>query len=252
MVCLLTFLLLDQLVVEVLEVLKESDDTSLIIFITFILEAVVVNFKNFKIVAEPVEVQHSGIELLDLIASNRQHIQILESVETFKNRDAVLEEGEVLQKAQFFKPLYLFDHVEAEVQPFELCEALQTLDSRDDVVIKLELDEISHPNQVVNLDNVYKKFENGYQKYECNLLLKDKERCVSSQIILSSSSKIEFERLYSTMYSYMRASLITVGRTVSRFFSIFCFFLSWSWMCGRIDLCATAIVKDVYLNLYYK
>ena len=201
MVCLLTFFLLDQLVVEVLEVLKESDDTSLIIFITLILEAVIVNLKNFKIVSEPVEVQHSSIELLDLIAANRQDIQILEIVETFKNRDAVLEKGKVLQKAQFFKSLNLLDHVEAEVQPFELREALQALDPRDDVVIKLKLDEISHSHQVVNLDNVYKKFENGYQKYENYLLLKDKERCVSSQIILSSSSKIEFERLYSTMYS---------------------------------------------------
>ena len=147
------------------------------------------------------EVQYSSIELLDLIAANWQDIQILEIVETFKNRDAVLEKGKVLQKAQFFKSLNLLDHVEAEVQPFELREALQALDPRDDVVIKLELDEISHPHQVVNLDNVYKKFENGYQKYENYLLLKDKERCVSSQIILSSSSKIEFERLYSTMYS---------------------------------------------------
>ena len=162
MVCLLTFLLLDKLVVEVLEVLKESDDTSLIIFITLILEAVVVNLKNFKIVSESVKVQHSRIELLDLIASNRQHIQILESVKTFKNRDAVLKERQVLQKAQFFKSLNLLDHVKAEVQPFELRKALQALDPRDDVVIKLEFDEISHTHQVVNFDNVYKKFKNGY------------------------------------------------------------------------------------------
>ena len=99
---------------------------------------------------------------MDLIASNRQHIQILESVEAFKNRDAVLKERQVLQKAQFFKSLNLLNHVKAEVQPFELRKALQALDPRDDVVIKLEFDEISHTHQVVNLDNVYKKFKNGY------------------------------------------------------------------------------------------
>lgn len=63
--------------------------------------------------------------------------------------------------AKSLETLNLLDQVEAEVEPPKLGQALEALDSRDNVVVELELDKSLDADKVVDFDDVYPKSKNN-------------------------------------------------------------------------------------------
>ena len=68
-------------------------------------------------------------------------------------------ERKILEEDQVLQPLNLLDQIEAEVEPAQLGQGLETLDLRDDVVVELQLDELIHTKQVVNVDDICSRRE---------------------------------------------------------------------------------------------
>ena len=104
---------------------------------------------------------------------------------------------------QRLEALDLLDQVEAQVEPLELGERFEALNTRDDVVVKLELSEGLNTDEIVDFNNICIKVNNGYTLFIARnsiyLLLKLSDKWVNCQISRSSSSKILFSRLYSCM-----------------------------------------------------
>ena len=60
---------------------------------------------------------------------------------------------------QSLEAFNFLNEVEAEVEPFELHERFETLNTSDDVVVELELDQRLDAEQVVDFDDVYLRHE---------------------------------------------------------------------------------------------
>ena len=83
---------LNELVVQVLESLNVSDDSALVLFFSSLSKRVVVNLEHFQIVSEQVQVLDGVIQRCEQVGPDGEHIQVLQSVEAFKDDNAVGEQ----------------------------------------------------------------------------------------------------------------------------------------------------------------
>ena len=118
---LLSLLVVNELVVEVLELFAQiCNDLALVVLLARLLEGVAADLEHLQVVAQSVQVAHTVVKRDDHVVSDREHIQILQRVESFQDGDAVLEKGQIFKLAQVIEPFDFLNQIEAEVEPFEL------------------------------------------------------------------------------------------------------------------------------------
>ena len=152
---LVPLIIINQLIVQVLELSQEGNDPSLVLLLTLLLEPVLFDLQHLQFVVKSRQIVNTLIQVVQLILSDRQHIQVDKGVEAFQFADLVIEEGKVLKLSEGFQALDLLNHVEAEVKPLQLGEVFEAADLGDDVVVKLEFGQVVHALQVTNRDDVY-------------------------------------------------------------------------------------------------
>ena len=107
-----TVFLHDQLVVKVLEFSEEGESIHLEFGLLGLVEGVICHLQDLELgQLQLVQVLNCLLVISDLIRANRQHVQLLQGLETLKLRDVIGEQGKVGELSELFETLYLLDEV---------------------------------------------------------------------------------------------------------------------------------------------
>jgi len=110
--------LLNKLIVNVLQALKSGNSELLILTGAGLLEQVIVDSQHLQVVLQAHQVLNGFFEVGELVATDREHIQFVQFVQTIQLGDVVLVEGQISELCAVVQILNLGDQVERQIQPF--------------------------------------------------------------------------------------------------------------------------------------